>query len=255
MARTHEDLVGDQFSPRAGAYLASPVHAGGEDLDYLAGLAGQNPGALAIDVGCGGGHVAFRLAPLVGRMVACDPSQAMLDGVAAEAARRGLANLATERSDAAGLPFADGSVDIAASRYSAHHWQDAGAGIARIARVLKPDGLALFADVAAPGRPLQDTWLQTLELLRDPSHVRDYAAHEWQSLLAASGFDVVETRLFRVRLDFASWVARMRTPPESVAAIRLLQRTAPAEVARHFAIEADGSFTIDTLVLAARTGR
>jgi hypothetical protein len=54
-----------------------------------------------------------------------------------------------------------------------------------------------------------------------------------------------------VRLEFAPWVARMRTPPAHVAAIRALQGAVAGDVRRRFAIEADGSFTIDVAMLVA----
>jgi hypothetical protein len=37
-----------------------------------------------------------------------------------------------------------------------------------------------------------------------------------------------------------------------VAAIRALQRRAPAEVRDHFALADDGSFTVDTALIVAR---
>ena len=43
----------------------------------------------------------------------------------------------------------------------------------------------------------------------------------------------------------------MRTPPLLVEAIRALQLEMAADVTGHFAIEADGSFTIDTMTLEA----
>jgi hypothetical protein len=54
-----------------------------------------------------------------------------------------------------------------------------------------------------------------------------------------------------VRLDFAVWIERMRTPPVHAEAIRALQALAPDSVARHFAIEADGSFCIDVAFFEA----
>jgi hypothetical protein len=119
-------------------------------------------------------------------------------------------------------------------------------------RVSKPDGLALFMDVVSPGQPLLDTWLQTLELLRDPSHVRNASVDEWRSTLASVGFAVDDVASYRLRLEFGSWIARMRTPDVHVAAIRSLQRRAAAEVREHFAIEDDGSFTVDTALIVAR---
>ena len=50
-------------------------------------------------------------------------------------------------------------------------------------------------------------------------------------------------------MDFPVWIARMRTPPLHAEAIRALQLAASAEVAGHFAIEPDGSFLLDTLLM------
>jgi len=55
----------------------------------------------------------------------------------------------------------------------------------------------------------------------------------------------------RVRLDFASWIARMRTPEIRAQAIRSLQAEMSSDVVTHFAIEADGSFMLDIMSLEA----
>ncbi len=249
---THDAIVHQQFSPQAQAYLHSVVHAQGGDLDDMVQWVGSEAPAAVLDVGCGGGHVAFRLAPLAQQVLAYDPSQAMLDVVAAEAQRRGLGNVRTQQGAAESLPFAAGSFDLVASRYSAHHWGDVPAGLAQMRRVLKTNGRALLMDVVSPGVPLLDTWLQTLELLRDPSHVRNACVADWCAMLAVAGLRVDAVKTYRLRLDFATWIARMKTPTEHVAAIRSLQSRAGAEVVRHFEIEGDGSFTVDTVLIAAR---
>ncbi|MFG1416398.1 class I SAM-dependent methyltransferase [Xanthobacter sp. V0B-10] len=246
------DLVAQQFGPQASAYVASPVHAQGPDLAALAALLErERPGRL-LDLGCGGGHVSFTAAPFVAEAVAYDLSGAMLAAVAEEATRRGLGNVATARGVAEALPFADGSFDAVASRYSAHHWRSLHGGLSEARRVLKAGGRAVFMDVAAPVWPVADTFLQAVELLRDPSHGRDFSRPEWEAHLAAAGFVVEETREHRLRLEFSSWVARIRTSALHADAIRSLQQGASAEVARHFEIEPDGSFTVDTLSLVAR---
>lgn len=250
-APSHNDIVNSQFSPQAHAYLASAVHARGADLERMASLVGSRPEAIALDMGCGGGHATFHLAPLVGKVVACDISAPMLRVVAEEAGRRGFDNVVTKHSAAESLPCPSASFDVAATRYSAHHWRDVSAGLAQMHRALKPGGLAVFMDVVTPGMPLLDTWLQSLELLRDPSHVRNASLDEWRAALAGAGFTVGEVTKYRLRLEFTSWVERMKAPEAHVTAIRSLQQRAGAEVKEYFAIEEDGSFTVDTVLIVA----
>lgn len=249
---THDATVLEQYDSRAQAYLSSAVHAAGADLERMAALIGSRPDAVALDMGCGGGHVAFRLAPLVKKVVACDLSAAMLETVAAEAHRRGLDNLVTKQGAAEALSCPDASFDVVATRYSAHHWGAFTDGLAQMRRVVKPGGLALFMDVVSPGVPLLDTWLQTLELLRDPSHVRNASLEEWKTALASLGFAIAEVATYKLRLEFGPWIERMQTPEVHVAAIRSLQRRASAEVKDYFVIGDDGSFTVDTMLIAAR---
>lgn len=248
---SHNAIVNSQFNPRADAYLTSAVHANGEDLEQMAGIVGKRPDAIALDMGCGGGHAAFRLAPLVNKVVAYDLSDIMLNVVADEAGRRGLDNVVTKLGAAESLPCPSESFDVAVTRYSVHHWRDVPAGLAQMRRVLKPGGMAIFMDVITPGIPLLDTWLQSLELLRDPSHVRNASLVEWRALLTTAGFTVGPATTFRLRLDFSSWIERMKTPESHVLAIRSLQQRAGSEVSKYFAIEEDGSFTVDTLLITA----
>jgi len=250
--KSHETIVQGQFGPQAQVYLESAVHAQGEDLERMVRAIGPRPGARVLDLGCGGGHVGFRLSALVGEVVAFDLSDAMLEVVAAEATRRGLNNLTTRQGFVEALPFPDASFDVVASRYSAHHWRDFEAGLAEARRVLKPDGLAVWVDVISPDSSLLDSWLQTLELLRDPSHVRNYSVDQWSQAAKAAGFLPGDTSLFRVHLEFAAWVQRMKTPEAHVLAIRSMQTRASADVARHFGIESDGSFTLDSMLMCAQ---
>ena len=149
------------------------------------------------------------------------------------------------------MPCASDAFDFVVTRYSAHHWRDMAAGLRQMQRVLKPGGVAVFSDVVAPGTALQDTWLQALELLRDTSHVRNARLSTWICLLEEAGFVVEKVIVSRLRLDFPSWIARTQTPPAHVAAMRSLQIAASAEVQTYFALEADGSFTVDQAVISA----
>jgi ubiquinone/menaquinone biosynthesis C-methylase UbiE len=251
MERAHEKVVEATFGPRAKAYVESAVHARGADLDALEALIGAAKPARAIDIGCGGRHVSYLMARHAGTVIAADLSSEMLAAVAATAKSRGLTNLETAQATAEKLPFPDASFDFAATRYSAHHWRDFDAGLREARRVLKPGSRAAFIDAYSAGSPLVDTHLQAVELIRDPSHVRDYSAAEWIAGLAKAGFRIDDLRSFRVRMDFPVWVARIATPEENVRALRKMQTEAPEEVTRHTALEPDGSFMLDDMMIQA----
>ena len=213
----HQDQVAGAFGATAAAYLSSQVHATGADLQRLAAtLAATGGGAAVLDMGCGAGHASFAVAPHVREVVAYDLAPQMLATVAEAAQARGLASIRTQQGAAEALPFADASFDWAISRLSAHHWRDVRRALAEARRVLKPGGRLLFIDIAGIDDPLYDTHIQAIELLRDASHIRDYRADEWIAMLDAAGFDAKVSERWRIALDFDSWVARMRTPPERV---------------------------------------
>jgi SAM-dependent methyltransferase len=249
MSKAHERVVEAQFGPRAKAYVESAVHSQGADLEAIGTLA-QNA-ELALDLGAGGGHVSYALARHARRVIATDLSSEMLAVVTRTALEKGLRNIETVETPAERLPFEDETFDFVASRFSAHHWRDLDAGLREARRTLKRGGRAAFVDVYAPGQALFDTHLQAIELLRDHSHVRDYTSAQWPDTLGRSGFAIEVCRTWRLRMDFPVWIARMQTPDENVRAIRALQIAASAETKAHFAIEPDGSFLLDVLMIEA----
>jgi SAM-dependent methyltransferase len=249
MSKAHERVVEAQFGPRAKAYVESAVHSQGADLEAIGTLA--EGAELALDLGAGGGHVSYALARHARRVIASDLSSEMLAAVKRTAREKGLGNIETVEAPAERLPFEDGTFDFVASRFSAHHWRDFDAGLREARRALKRGGRAAFVDVYAPGQALFDTHLQAIELLRDHSHVRDYTSAQWLDTLGRSGFAIDACRTWRLRMDFPVWIARMQTSEEYVKAIRALQIAASAETKAHFAIEPDGSFTLDMLMIEA----
>lgn len=248
----HHQHVEQQFGSQAQQYLDSKVHAQGNDLTWLADRLAKMPHAQVVDIGCGAGHASFIAAQQVANVTAYDLSSEMLAVVEQAAQQRGLRNLVTQRGSAEALPFADASVDVVISRYSAHHWHDVGLALREMKRILKPGGTAIMMDVVSPGHPVLDIYLQTVEKLRDTSHVRNYSPGEWLSLFSAAGFGIRELRADKLALDFTSWIARMRTPAHFATAIRELQHCLSEDVARHFALQPDGSFTTDILTIEAQ---
>ncbi len=229
--QSHHDHVEKQFSSQASEYLTSTVHASGRDLQRLAVRLADYPDASVLDMGCGAGHASF---------VAAQNAEA-----------RQLKNITTRQGYVESLPFADNAFDIVISRYSAHHWHDVGAALREVNRILKPGGRLIVMDVMSPGHPVRDIWLQTVEALRDTSHVRNYASGEWLTLISEANLIVDNLITDKLPLEFSSWVARMRTPEALVDAIRIYQQSASTEVKTYFALQNDGSFTSDIIMLEA----
>lgn len=248
MVRQAGQFAAKHYEDRASSYVDSVVHNQGDDLDVMVRAVQGRGFERVLDLGCGGGHVSYAVAPHVGQVVACDVTAGMLAAVSKSAQDRGLGNIVVEQGAAEALPFEDCVFDAVLCRFSAHHWEGFEAGLREVHRVLRPGGLAIFGDVTAPEDAMSDSWLQTLELMRDISHVRDYAVTEWVSALGRSGFVVDGLIRSRLRMEFESWVSRTRTPTEQVEGIRSLQRGAPVAVRERLGLEEDGSFLLDVTV-------
>lgn len=103
MERVHERVVEAQFGARAKAYVESAVHAQGADLEALERILRDLRPEHALDLGAGGGHVSYRLAPHAGMVSAVDLSPDMLAAVAATARRPARGAPGTEKRLSGGL--------------------------------------------------------------------------------------------------------------------------------------------------------
>lgn len=219
-----------QFGAAAANYAASNVHSGGVNLDAMLERAALTGRERVLDVGCGAGHTALAFAPHAAQVVALDMTEEMLAEAARLAATRGLANVAFQRGFAEELPFPDDAFDIVTSRFCAHHYADPVRATSEVARVLRAGGRYLLVDCVALENPVQDTYLQALEVLRDPSHVRDYSKSQWLAMFAAAGFEATPVAQWKLRLEFEPWLTRIGTPRSLAEGIRSLMDAAPREV-------------------------
>lgn len=247
--QTQYDVNYKQYSGKSTAYLHSSVHAQGIEFKKMQDIVTQYELNNILDLGCGSGHVTYHLAPFAEKITAYDLIPEMVDIVEKQSNERGLNNVFTQLGVAENLPFDDQKFDCIISRYSAHHWQDIRQAIKEIKRVLQPKGKLIIFDVIGNSNPILDTFLQTIEIIRDPSHVRDYSLEEWISFAEYAGFkaEIIETQ--QLKLNFQDWVKRMNTPLEAVATIRYLQNHVSQQVKDFYELEKDGSFTIKTALI------
>ncbi len=244
--------VRDQYAAVAAAYRTSRVHATGADLDRMVELLAPTGRETALDLGTGAGHAAVRLAPHVAHVEAVDLVPEMLAQARLLAAERGVANVGFHACDVRALPFADASFDVGVTRVSAHHWSDVPAGIREAARVLRPGARLVVIDTVAPESPALDSFINAVELLRDPSHGRDLTMDGWRRVLEDAGFRVETAETSPIELASADWFARSRTAPWREAAARQLLIEAPPRAREAFRIAPDAeSFSLIRGILAA----
>lgn len=99
-------------------------------------------GSVGLDVGCGNGRHAGRLADVVERVVGLDASRDLLAEARDRSAEDGW-SAALVQGDAARLPLAAGSVDLALYVATLHHLPDRETrvrSLEELSRVLAPDG-------------------------------------------------------------------------------------------------------------------
>ena len=251
-ARKKLEQVQSNFGAAATDYVTSKVHAQGEDLGWVVEAAALRGSERVLDVATGAGHTAFALAPYAAEVVALDITQEMLMTAQREAFERHLDNIRFLEGDAQELPCADASFDVVACRLAAHHFPYVRQGVQEWARVLKAGGKLVLVDSLAPEEPEIDTFINEIEILRDPSHVRNHRLSEWIKFLKEAGFAVGATREWGIFLDMPSWTQRMRTPVESVRIIEQRLRSAPPSIRERLRIEErDGAlgFTLPTGLL------
>ena len=122
-----------------------------EVRDFFDDAFAAREAGVIVDLCCGTGLMARRInaaAAPGARVVAADYSPSML----AETRRRD-ASLELARVDVARLPFQSRSVDAVHAGAAMHCWVDVEAGLAEVARALKPGGARCWNQSLVDGRP------------------------------------------------------------------------------------------------------
>jgi ubiquinone/menaquinone biosynthesis C-methylase UbiE len=176
--------------------------------------------------------VAF--APRVRWICGVDLTPAML-AVAQRAVRDSeVRNVAFAIGNAQQIPFPDRSVDLALSSYALHHVPDAPRVIGEMSRVLKPGGRVGVIDIFVPEDRRRAEMHDRIERVRDPSHTRTLARSEFESLFAAKGLRITDTRVEEHPVTFDQWMHTAGREPgdaEYIETRRLMETTISDDLA------------------------
>lgn len=169
------------------------IHPGGSAAtDRLLELAAVCPGERVLDIGCGVGTTAIRLAREYDvEVVAADNDPLMRERAHRNVSAAGTRDqLSVEAADVEALPYADGSFDVVIAEAVASV-VDPHAAAAEMARVTRPGGRVLATDFSWHREPTDRARDLMLREVCPSLHLDD--AEGWAAIYAAAGLVEIRT--------------------------------------------------------------
>jgi ubiquinone/menaquinone biosynthesis C-methylase UbiE len=204
----HDETVVSEFTHQAEDFNRSAVAHAADTLDALVELAAPASGERWVDVACGPGIVARRLAAHAQEVHGIDLTPAMVEVARRESDAAGLGNTTFSVGDATALELADASVDGALARFTIHHLPVPSRLVRELARVVRPGGRVVLADHLADTDADAAAWALEVERLRDPSHWASLPLHRLHKIAHDCGLDLEREHVYPITLDFDDWLAR-----------------------------------------------
>lgn len=131
--RQYDDLAGEWWRPGGVFTMLRGIAVARARLVPRA----ARPGAVLVDVGCGGGLLAPHVADKGYRHVGVD----LVASALGQAAAHGVTPV---RGDATRLPLADGCADVVSAGELFEHVRDLRAAVAEVCRILRPGGILVL---------------------------------------------------------------------------------------------------------------
>ena len=217
-AHQHQNPQSTHFDEIAHVYDESlPAHVVEHYLrKRVALMTSMRPAGRGLDVGCGTGVLAERLARAGLQMTGIDPSEGML-----EVAREHAPSVATVHGSGTDLPFPDGSFDLVVTVATMHHIaapDDVRATLSEMVRVLAPGGRLVYWDHS----PLNPYWRFLMARVpQDTGEERLIPEPEVLAGLGAAGATILSSR----QLGFVPDFTPVRALRAAAALERALERT------------------------------
>ncbi|MCP3969552.1 MAG: class I SAM-dependent methyltransferase [Rhodobacteraceae bacterium] len=190
-------------------YAKSPIRnmpAYEATLARVAALLGANDNVL--EIGCGTGTTALKLAPGVARYTACDISPKMIE-IAQNKAKDEGADVSFAVAPVVETEFGAGEYDAVLGFNILHLVPDLPGAIARAHELLKPGGLYITKTPCLG----QMGWhiralVPVMQFFGKAPFVDIFTADRLEELIGAAGFEIVEARVFEDAADARFIVAR-----------------------------------------------
>ena len=218
--------VQEEFTRQADTFDAYAPRADLRVEERFRAALGESAGRV-LDLACGPGVVTAAVAGIATSVVGFDATPAMLEKARNRCSTQGLDNVSFQQGDAASLPFDDGSFDAVVTRLAIHHFERPEVVLGEVARVLRPGGRLVIADVVVSGTAAEAALQNAIENLRDPSHVRMLSVAELRGLVEAAGLRIVNQTSWVKDREFAEWMG-LANEPQRGRSLDIIARTLAA---------------------------
>lgn len=203
----HVERVREQFTRQAEAYAGMQQTRDAAAMRGLVALSGAGPGSRVLDVACGPGFLTLAFAAACASARGIDATPAFVERARRLAGERGVPNAAFAVGDVNALPEPDAGWDVVACRAAFHHFEDPERVLGEMARVAKPGGTLLVADLLGSDRAESAALHDRIERLCDPTHVRALPRSEFERLFRAQRLEVERQVASELHYDVEEWLA------------------------------------------------
>jgi ubiquinone/menaquinone biosynthesis C-methylase UbiE len=214
--------VREQFTRQAEAYAGMQQTRDEAGMRLLVALAGAGAQSRVLDVACGPGFLTLAFAGACASARGIDATPAFVDRAQRLARERGAGNASFAVGDANALPEPDSGWDVVACRAAFHHFPDPARVLAEMARVAKPGGVLLVADLLGSELPECAGLHDRIERLCDPTHTRALPLSEFSQLFRAQGLEAASQFGSEMHYDVEEWLAHGGPDTAAAAEIRSL---------------------------------
>jgi ubiquinone/menaquinone biosynthesis C-methylase UbiE len=169
---------------------------------------------IVLELGCGSGATALKLAPYVSRIVATDISSEMIAIAREKAAAQDWPNVEFAIATPDSAPWPDGSFNAVLAFNLLHLLIDRTSAFARVLRLLKPGGLFISkTPCLAEMNPVIRFAVPVMQVFGKAPHVGYFTANVLEKEIEAAGFTIIErARHGSERKDARIFIAARKRP-------------------------------------------
>lgn len=215
------DETRKEFARQSVHMDSAPAFHAERVLQRLVSAVRSAPAERVLDLACGPGILAQAIARDAHHVLGVDVTPEMVALAKQRFQKARLQNGRFLVGAAEQLPVERETFDQLITRLSFHHFTDVPSVLAEARRVLRREGQLVVADVVSSEDADESALHNSLEKLRDPTHVRMYSAGNLLDILHYGGFRVVHHESWRQARTFSEWAAivgdpKRTTPLETV---------------------------------------